>query len=232
MPSPWTLEKELCTLAEAASMGEALCRLGILEERSPAPEIEEVQDWTRGGAETFIYRFRVMHQSGCVHDVLLKAIVAFSTARSLSELGGEWLERRRLMEREGMRTPHLYFAGRALIVEEFVPTELASVLKQRRGDVARLVDQVMRYAAILDKHGFCPLSPFHSLRTDGRDVFVVDFGQDMGPPGVALRAGSRLTREAIRWLGSVSGQAIDEGRARAVYAFHAAGAGNEGIRWS
>lgn len=231
MATPWTLEKELCTLAEAASVGEALCRLGILEERSAAPRIEEVQDWTRGGAETFIYRFRVMCPE-CAHDVLLKAIVAFSTARSLSELGGEWLERRRLMEREGIHTPRLYFAGRALVVEEFVAYELADVLGRKRGNTAHLVDQVMRYAAILEKHGFCPLSPFHSLRTDGRDVFVVDFGQDMGPPGVTSGRGRRLMREAIRWLASVGGQAIDEGRARAVYAFHAAGVRNEGIRWS
>jgi hypothetical protein len=73
----------------------------------------------------------------------------------------------------------------------------------------------------LERHGFSPLSPFHGLRTDGADVFAVDFGQDLGPPGVTSRRGRRLLREAIRWLNGVSGRKVDEKRATAVYAHYA-----------
>ena len=231
MATPWTLEKELCGLIDAGSASEALCRLGILEAPSPVPILEEVHGWMRGGAETFIYRFRVLGP-GVTRDVLLKAIVAFSTARTLSELGAEWVVRRRLLESEGVRTPRLYHAGRALVVEEFIPEALSSDLRRRDGKATHLIDQVVRYAAALEKHGFCPVAPFHSLRTNGRDVFAVDFGQDLGPPGVTSRRGRRLLRDAIKWLNSTGGQPIDESRAAAVFAFHAAKAKNEGIRWS
>jgi hypothetical protein len=227
MATPWTLKKELCGLTAAATVNEALCLLGIVETRRPKPTIEEVHGWRRGGAETFIYQFRVCQQ-GTVHDVLLKAVVAFSTSRSLSELGGEWVKRRRLLEEEGIRTPRLYYAGRALVLEEFIPEGLSEFLRRQSGDATHLYDQVIRYAATLDKHGFCPMAPFHGLRTDGTDIYAVDFGQDLGPPGLTSRRG-RLLREAIRWLNRATSRTIDEGRASAVYAFHAADGRNEAI---
>lgn len=228
MATPWTLEKELCGLAETASLGEALLRLGLVEEGTPEPQIEEVHGWRRGGAETFIYRFCVA-QAGVRQDVMLKAVVAFSTARTLSELGGEWLARRRLLEKEGVRTPRLFYAGRALVLEAFIPEALSSYLRRRPAESMHLFDQVIRYAATLERHGFSPLAPFHSLRTDGNDIFVVDFGQDLGPPRLTARRDKRLLREAIKWLGGAGCRPIDERRATAVFAFHAADEKNEGI---
>lgn len=223
MATTWTLEKELCSLAEAPCASDALCRLGIIDEPAPAPVLEEVHGWTRGGAETFIYRFCVAQEER-VHDVLLKAIVAFSTAKSLTQLGDEWVERRRLLEREGIRTPRLYHAGRALVVEQFIPERLSCFLQGRPGETTHLLDEVLRYAATLEKHRFCPISPFHGLRTNGTEVFAVDFGQDLGPPGLTSRRGRRLLREAIKWLSRTTSQAIDERRAKAIFAFHAADA--------
>jgi hypothetical protein len=227
MASPWTLEKELCGLSGAATAPEALLHLGLIDALLPTPGLEEVHGWMRGGAETFIYRFRVL-QSDLVHDVLLKAVVGFSTAKSLTEQGDEWVERRRLLEREGIRTPRLYHAGRAIVVEEFIPERLSQFLRSRPRDTAHLFDQVIRYAATLERHGFCPISPFHGLRTDGVDVFAVDFGQDLGPPGIKSKGERRLLREAIKWLSEASSQFIDENRAKAVYAFHAADTRSEG----
>ena len=228
MATPWTLEKELCGLAGASCVRDALLGLGIIEAPSPEPVMEEVHGWMRGGAETFIYRFRVV-QDDDEHDVLLKAIVAFSTAKSLTELGEEWVERRRLLQHEGIATPHLYYAGRALVVEEFIPEGLSAFLRRRPVESAHLFDQVIRYAATLEKHGFCPLAPFHGLRTNGTDVFAVDFGQDLGPPGLSARRGRRLLREAIKWLSKASRRSIDESRATAMFAFHVADAKSEGI---
>ena len=230
MATPWTLEKELCGLAGAATAAEALQALGIIAEQGPVPRLEEVHGWMRGGAETYIYRFRVA-QSDSVHDVLLKAVLGFSTAKSLTEQGDEWVQRRRLLEQNGICTPRLYHAGRAIVVEEFIPENLCGFLRRPPADTTHLFDQVIHYAAALEKYGFCPISPFHGLRTNGVDVFAVDFGQDLGPPGLtARRGGQRLLREAIKWLSRASSQSIDESRARAVYAFHAADARSEGSR--
>ncbi len=228
MATPWTLEKELCGIAGASCVRDALLGMGIIEDPLPEPALEEVHGWRRGGAETFIYRFRVI-QDDTTHDIVLKAIVAFSTAKSLTDLGDDWVERRRLLEQEGISTPRLYYAGRALVVERFIPEGLSCFLKRRPFQSLDLFDQVIRYAATLEKHGFCPMAPFHGLRTDGTDVYAVDFGQDLGPPGLTDKRGRRLLREAITWLGKASSQAIDESRATAVFAFHVADAKSEGI---
>jgi hypothetical protein len=72
----------------------------------------------------------------------------------------------------------------------------------------------------MDRHGFLPVCAFNGLRTDGESVYVVDFGQDLGPPGVRRPHGKGLLPEAKRWLTSVGNQPVDPRRAEAVYAFH------------
>lgn len=230
MASPWTLEKELCGLAKTRSAHEALWRLGIIGEPVPEPVFEEVQAWTRDGAETFTYRFRVL-SPGPAKDVLLKAIVAFSTARSLTEISHEWVFRRQLLERSGIHTSQLYHAQGALLVEQFIPDKLSEFLRRGPQVPKSLIDQVIQFAATLESCGFCPVAPFHGLRTDGENVFAVDFGQDLGPPAMTAKRDGRLLREAIRWLNSNRGnsQPIDERRARALYA---AGTKTEGTRWT
>lgn len=230
MATPWTLEKELCGLVRAGGVAEALARLGIISEAGPEPRLEEVHGWMRGGGETYIYRFRVVTRDG-THDLLLKAIVAFSLTRSLTELGNEWMRRRRLLEQDGIRPPVLYHAGRALLVETYIPEKLSSFLNRGCANATLLSDEVIRYAAVLEKRGFRPVSPFHSLRTDGVNVFAVDFGQDLGPPGLASGCERRLLREAIRWLKTVGNQSIDERHAAALYKFYAEGK-EEGLRWT
>jgi hypothetical protein len=232
MASPWTLEKELCGLTKTRSVHEALWRLGIVNEPASETVFKEVQAWTRDGAETFTYRFRVI-SPGPVKDVLLKAIVAFSTTRSLAEISHEWVSRRQLLEQFGIRTPTLYRAAGALLVEQFIPHKLSDYLREEPQPTKGLIDQVIQIAATLENCGFCPIAAFHGLRTDGENVFAVDCGQDLGPPGLTAKRNGRMLREAIRWLNSNCGssQPIDERHARALFAFHAAGAKNEGRRW-
>jgi hypothetical protein len=230
MATQWSLEKELCSLARTRSAGEALRRLGIVDGSPGDAQLEEVEGWTCVG-ESYTYRFRVLLPQAR-DELLLKAIVAFSMSRSLTELANEWLRRRRLLEGEGVQTSQLYYAGRALFVEKFVPFRLSDQLKCQSEVPARLFDQVIGFAAILDRHRFCPISPFHGLRTDGRDVFVTDFGQDLGPPGIASKRNGRLLREAVQWLERESGQRIDRSRAKALYAFNAGDKYGEGTRWT
>ncbi len=233
MGSSWSLEKELCGLAKARTAQEALWRLGVVSEACPDVDIKEVRDWARTGSETFEYHFRVVSREA-TRDVVLKAIVAFSTTHSLCEVADEWVTRRGLLEGEGICTPTLYCAERAIFMEEFVPHKLSTFLQTNTPPQHRLTDQVIQIAAILDKLGFYPISPFANLRTDGVDVFMVDFGQTLGPTAVTAHRSNRLLREAIGWLNScrANSQVVDENEATALYRRYADDTNHEAGRWT
>jgi hypothetical protein len=190
--------------------------LGVISEPSPDVLIQEVQDWTRGGAETYVYRFRVV-LGAAVQEVLLKAIVACSLTKALTEIADEWVARRRLLDCHGIKTPKLYCAKRALVMERFIPHNLSDFLRKTSDPPNDLMNQVIHYAVVLDELGFSPPAPFHSLRTDGTDVFAVDYGRDLGPPTLVSRKDGRMLSEAIRWLNRF-GLAIDEEPANSLYA--------------
>lgn len=218
MAVSWSLEEELCGLVNANSTVDALLRMGLSDQHSALPILEETHGWKRGGAETYIYRFKVV-SSDEARNVLLKAVTAFSLSRTLNEISDDWLSRRRLLAAAGVVTPHLYYVGRSLLVEEDVGLSLAAVLRRKPRNAAKLADQVLHIAAVMDRHRFAPLSPFGSLCTDGRTVYLVDFGQDLGPPNVRHRKGRPLLHEARRWL-ATNGCVVDQRRAEAVYTFH------------
>ncbi|MEO8421313.1 MAG: hypothetical protein ABI457_08980 [Hyphomicrobium sp.] len=219
MAVSWTLEKELRGLVKARTTGEALWRLGLSSDPRHSPLLEETHGWQRGGPETYHYRFKVIDQ-GQEHDVLLKAVTAFSTTCTLRELVDEWVCRRHLLASGGVRTPKFYFSGRGLLVEQYVGQKLAHRLRRRPGNSMKLIDQVFALAGVMDRLGFSPVSAFNRLRTDGESVYMVDFGQDLGPPGIKRRREGGLLSEAKHWLTSVGNQVVDPTRARAVYAFH------------
>lgn len=219
MAVSWTLEKELRGLVHAGSTGEALYRLGLASDPAAPPRLKETHGWRRGGAETYLYRFKVIG-AGQEHDVLLKAVTAFSTSRTLSELAEEWACRRRLLAAGGVCTPRCYFSGQALLVEQYIEEKLAHRLRRRPANSVELTDQVFALAGVMDRLGFSPVSTFDRLRTDGERVYIVDFGQDLGPPGIKRRRGKGLLSAAKHWLTSVGSQGLDPTRAEAVYAFH------------
>ena len=219
MAASWTLKKELCGLSKARSLNEALCTLGLIQDPDEPFTLEQLHEWRRGSAETYTYRFKVIG-AGTERDVLLKAITAFSTSKSLNQIVEEWAARQRLLTDAGIRTPVLYFAGHALLMEQYVGEKLSDWLQHHPIADCRLTDQVFRIAATIDRHGFSPVRAFTSLRTDGTSVYMVDFGADLGPPGVRRRCSNRLFAEAKRWLVNVSNQDIDPVRAEAVYRFY------------
>ena len=108
--------------------------------------LEEIHPWRRGGGETYLYRFKVIGAAQ-EHDVLLKAVTAFSTTRTLRELVDEWVCRRHLLASGGVRTPKFYFSGRGLLVEQYVEEKLAHRLRCRPANSVELTDQVFALAA-------------------------------------------------------------------------------------
>ncbi len=107
-----------------------------------------------------------------------------------------------------------------MVVEQYIEEKLAQRLRLRPANSVELTDQVFALAGVMDRLGFSPVSAFDRLRTDGESVYIVDFGQDLGPPGIKRRRAKGLLSEAKHWLISVGEQGLDPTRAEAVYAFH------------
>lgn len=193
MTVSWTLEGELAKLAGTDGLASALAILEIAEADEELA-LDTVQDWYRSGTETYSLRFAVSNQLRR-SEFMLKACVAYCGGQPLKEIFVGWLSRRRLLDGLGVSTPRLYAAGNAILVEEYVPHSLIDALDsgQHREAILRSIG---RTAGRLVSAGFVPLSA-HDWRSRGNDVVLVDFGQDLGPPGVGYGSESGLLSEVL-----------------------------------
>lgn len=190
--SEWSLEGELRSAAQAPDVHTALRELGVLTLEEEIEDIVPLGDWQRGGAETYIYRFDVLALPPRTIRLILKALVPHPAAETVGAAIRSRVQRRALLAGEGVKVPRLYFAGHGSMLEEFIPHNLVECFKRwewessdhRRFGVDLLVELYI-YANALDRLGFAPIAPFVDLRTDGRSVFVIDYGQDLGPAFVA-----------------------------------------------
>jgi hypothetical protein len=198
-PNDWTIEDELKKLSGKATISEAVCSLGLVPGPRKFSEIvPRAEKWVRGGSETYVYPFSVRTEDFEL-SLMLKAIVAFSFGGSLEMLLAEWISRRNLLTDEGVVTPKLYYHGNGVILEDFVPNELADVVANEGGK-SPVVRSFFKYAGILSRLGFVPIDGFSDLRTMGGDVIPVDFGEDLGPARVASSGSTDLFKPALEWV--------------------------------
>jgi hypothetical protein len=179
--SDWSLEKEICELAGNADFRSAMCQLNMLADDEEMYSVDRDKEWIRGGSETYLYRFWVNHQDGKKVGYIIKACVAFSVVSSLLEVFDEWMTRRRLLQANGISTPLLIVAGKAILIEELIPHPFKDLLIKPtyQWDMLTLL---ANWAGVLAKLGFSPLAPFDDLRSRGSDLVCIDFGEDLGPP--------------------------------------------------
>lgn len=183
MAVDWSLEKELCKLAGVEDFYDALRTLHIITEKCWPLNVVKSDSWERGSAETYIYKFWIQESEKQLTGYVIKACVAFSPASSLEAILNEWVERRRLVEANGVDTPRLYTYGHGVILEELIPHELKSRVIEA-SDPTVLLKQVAVVVGTLLKLGFNSINVLDDLRTRGTDVVMIDFGEDLGPPNV------------------------------------------------
>jgi hypothetical protein len=189
----WSLEGELKKLASQDDLPGALLRLGMIDCAIEEFELSTEANWWRSGVETYSLVFRVARVAGST-KYFMKACVAFADA-SLEQIFASWLDRRSVVKELGLSVPRLYAASPALLVEEYVDFDLYSALKhsQDRSSMLKLIGEA---AGKLASRGFTPLS-VGDWRSRGSDVVLIDFGQDLGPPGMTNSAGFGLLSEII-----------------------------------
>ncbi|MGH4012514.1 MAG: hypothetical protein ACRDSL_00955 [Pseudonocardiaceae bacterium] len=192
MTAGWTLEGELATLTGTDGIASALATLGIAEPDEQVV-LDTVQDWYRSGAETYSLRFSASNGSR-LSEFVLKACVAYG-GQPLKDIFASWLSRRRLLDSLGVSTPRLYAAGAAVLVEEYVPLGLIDALTSGEYREA-ILRSIGRTVGTVVSAGFVPLSA-HDWRSRGNDVVLIDFGQDLGPPGVGRGSEGGLLSEIL-----------------------------------
>ncbi len=199
MKHVWTLEAELCDLAHEDDITAALHTLRLIGSAKEPYRIAVTQDWHAGGAETYILTFTVW-QAGLERQYVMKACTAWAPGQRLGQISDSWLRRRTLLTELGVSTPALIGTGAALLVEEYIPYEFLDALDDANERTRVLLLRALgRTAGLLVRAGFAPLST-HDWRSRGADVVLIDFGQDLGPPGLALGSESGLLAELLNLI--------------------------------
>ena len=188
---PWSIEKEFLDLTGQCSIERALFDCGLLSSPLEFVGIHSSSAWRRGGAETYIFDFEVI----CVASrrrLIAKALVAASPGIPPEKQLDLWYMRRDLIQRSGCPVPTLYVFGKGILIEEYVQDSLVDVL--RDGHNTKLFMKLHRYASNVISAGFCPTSFIPNLRTDGKRLFWIDFGNDLGEPQKPNRDPQSLQR--------------------------------------
>lgn len=183
--SQWSLEGEIARIADREHLVDALEALGLLDSDEALVDVATSRDWHRSGEETYSLVFAV-NTDRANRAYLMKACVAYDHFRSLKEIFASWLDVREYVRSLGIGTPQLHAVGGALVIEEVVPYALAEAFGV--GDRRALLRGVGTTAACLVNAGFAP-SSVDDWRSRGDDVVLVDFGQDLGSPGM-FKAGT------------------------------------------
>ena len=180
----WTLEKEICEIAKKNDIINALHHLGLLTCLTCEFDLLIEEDWKRGGAETYIYRFLVKQKDQAPQHYIVKACVSFHPSRTLSEIIDDWISKRILLEDYAVSAPKLVGKGSGLLIEEYIEYNFSEAIKNAHKKPTKSFDQLLiqlsNYAAAIYKLGFSYVEPYNDLRSRGEDLVAIDFGQDLG----------------------------------------------------
>jgi len=183
MDEEWSLELELTQLTGKSTSRDALISIGIL--KSPNEQFQLVKidnSWSRGGAETYVYKFGVQRDQEKEERFILKACVSDNIAFGIVETIERWIERRKLISATGIATPKLYVFRSGVLLEEYIPYSVTPEFVAASPFRTELFCKLALVSGILQRLGFAPIGLFEDLRSRGNDVVVTDFGQDLGPP--------------------------------------------------
>lgn len=171
----------------------AVGALGLLSEAASSIRIHAGSDWRPGGAETYIYTFSVSSPRE-TRSFILKAVTAMGPGGSVGAVAAEWLSRRNRLQSLGVSTPQLYAVHRATILEEYVPLSLGEALQLHPAWSEEFKSQCVLLAHRVAEAGFRPVALFHDLRSRGRDVVMIDFGEDLGSAVKQVDGSAALSR--------------------------------------
>ena len=176
----WSLEGELCRLANAPDLAIAFAKLGFVPSGQELPRLRTVMDWHRSGAETYSYTFAILDSSNIERRYRLKACVSWGPNATIEDIIELWILRRSLLAAEGVSVPRLIASGSGLILEEEIPHHVSMALQSVSSE--RVLAQLLNIAAAIARLRFLPVNGLKDIRSRGNDAVYIDFGSDLGSP--------------------------------------------------
>jgi hypothetical protein len=194
----WSLEGELCRLANAPDLAIAFAKLGFVGDGQELPRLRTIMDWHRSGAETYSYTFAISDSSNIERKYRLKACVSWGPNATVEGIIKLWVLRRSVLAAEGVSVPRLIASGSGLILEEEIPHHVSMVLQSVSSE--RVLAQLLNIAAAISRLRFLPVNSLADIRSRGKDAVYVDFGSDLGPPHRISSSPDIIFRQLIEQL--------------------------------
>lgn len=172
-------------MAAAESIAEACLNLRLPEEGRALSELRLHLDWHRSGSESFSFVFDVF-SGDASQRCIIKAYTPYYSGDDLTAGFDRLLARRKLIQEAGGRVPRLYAAHRCTVLERFIRFDLDVAMRVLdRPARERIRTDVLAIASALDALRFKPINGWlKGLRADDSGAFIIDFGSDLGGPGV------------------------------------------------
>lgn len=163
-------------VSHANRLKNSLVQLGIIQSSQKIVYYEDIEPWHKGGSETYIAECKIKFKEGNELHIIAKALISLATESD--RLTKTWLNRRDILKNYGIRVPKLFATNEGVLFEEFIDNKFElENLKSKN-----IINEVGKYAAILDFHGFITLSFLSDLRIKNNKLYFVDFGFDLGEP--------------------------------------------------
>ena len=179
---------------------------GIVANDDRLLDYQEERDFIRMGGESYgaTFTVRVEGKSGATtRTVYAKAIIGGFGEEATAMVVRAQVERLRLLETWGIRTPHVYGCGKGTIYEEFISGKVPEPAHYPD------LEDLARIAAILDCRGARPLNFLADLLEDGGgELRYVDAGCDLGHIEDGMVP--RLERPALSTLLAAAGERAAE----------------------
>lgn len=207
----WSLEGELCRIANTRNVAIALTKLGFTANGQKLPRLRTVMEWHRSGAETYSYVFAILDSSKIERKYRLKACVSFSRNSTIEGILQSWILRRSVLAAEGVSVPRLIASGSGLILEEEIPLHVSTALQSVSSE--KVLAQLVKIAAAIARLRFLPVNGLEDIRSRGNDAVYVDFGWDLGPPNRISSSPDIVFRQLVeqvgRWRYALTSRQVD-----------------------
>jgi hypothetical protein len=193
-----------------ASLEEVLRKIQVLGFHEKLLDYEELFDWRRGGAETYVAAAELVIEQDTDsikrRKFMAKAIVSMGMPPEVRIKN--WMGRYELLKRHGVKVPNIYSHFRGVFYQEYIELSIDEYLSHIGSSShkrAFFKDNLITIAMILDNLRFYSIAFIGDLRFDcNGNCYIVDVGEDLGGPGQAQEGSSKAFDSALIFLRNIS----------------------------